>query len=161
MAKDNASASSSPTSTEASSPQQTAEPGSTKKSKSKVSKPRLTASQKNFNHKDAENKRRTAIRDRFTELSQMVPGAAGQERSEQVMLVKTSEFLREMLMEQRRLEELADERGVKCEGRLTEDDYGGERWKSPNMDAFEKDKKKEKKEQSGGGAGQMGDEDDD
>ena len=78
---------SSPASSPASESQQAS---GTKPSSKKVksSKPRLTASQKNFNHKDAENKRRTAIRERFTELSNLVPGAQGHERSEQIMLVK-------------------------------------------------------------------------
>jgi hypothetical protein len=117
--------------------------GSSKKT-SKTSKPRLTASQKNFNHKDAENKRRTAIRERFTELSNMVPGAAGQERSEQVILGKTTEFLRDMLLEQRRLEELAASRGIvlEDEGRLRDDDFGGPNWKAPNMDQYEASKQK-------------------
>ncbi|KEF62110.1 uncharacterized protein A1O9_00082 [Exophiala aquamarina CBS 119918] len=116
--------------------------GSSKKSK--ASKPRLTASQKNFNHKDAENKRRTAIRERFTELSQMVPGAQGQERSEQVMLGKTTDFLRDMLQEQRRLEALADAQGIPIDDstRMRDDDYGGPQWVQPNMAAYESSKQK-------------------
>jgi hypothetical protein len=116
--------------------------GSSKKSK--VSKPRLTASQKNFNHKDAENKRRTAIRERFTELSHMVPGAQGQERSEQVMLGKTTDFLRDMLQEQRRLETLADAQGIPIDEstRMRDDDYGGPQWIQPNMAAYESSKQK-------------------
>lgn len=117
--------------------------GSAKKS-SKSTKPRLTASQKNFNHKDAENKRRTAIRERFTELSTLVPGALGQERSEQVMLGKTTEYLREVLQEQRRLERLADAQGIHIDPskRLTDEDYGGSKWKEPNMDQYEAAKRK-------------------
>jgi hypothetical protein len=116
--------------------------GSAKKSKS--TKPRLTASQKNFNHKDAENKRRTAIRERFTELSQMVPGAQGQERSEQVMLGKTTDFLKDMLQEQRRLEALADSQGIHLDAstRMRDDDLGGPNWVQPNMAAYEASKQK-------------------
>ena len=117
--------------------------GSSKKL-SKSAKTLLTASQKNFNHKDAENKRRTAIRERFTELSNMVPGTGGQERSEQVMLVKTTEFLREQLQEQRRLEALADAQGIPIDNseRLTDEDFGGSQWIQPNMALYEKSKQK-------------------
>ncbi|KAL8243944.1 hypothetical protein R6Q59_010202 [Mikania micrantha] len=112
--------------------------GPTKKKSGKSSKPRLTATQKNTNHKDAENKRRNAIRERFTDLSRMVPGAEGQERSEQVMLGKTTEFLKEMLEEQRRLEDLAEQRGIMLDekNRLQDTDYGGSKWAPINMDAY-------------------------
>ncbi|KAK5093161.1 Transcription factor [Exophiala xenobiotica] len=76
----------------------------TKKRNSKSSKPRLTPHQKDTNHKDAENKRRTAIRENFTTLSQVVPGTEGQERSEQVMLVKTKEYLVDSIKEIHQLE---------------------------------------------------------
>lgn len=137
----NASSPASSTTSEAK--QATATPSGSSK-KSKVSKPRLTASQKNFNHKDAENKRRTAIRERFTELSHMVPGAQGQERSEQVMLGKTTDFLRDMLQEQRRLETLADAQGIPIDEstRMRDDDYGGPQWVQPNMAAYESSKQK-------------------
>ncbi|KIW74588.1 hypothetical protein Z517_11358 [Fonsecaea pedrosoi CBS 271.37] len=121
----------------------TSKSGSAKKA-NKVSKPRLTASQKNFNHKDAENKRRTAIRERFTELSQLVPGALGHERSEQIMLGKTTEFLRSMILEQRRLEEQAQKQGIAIEDgeRLREDDFGGPKWRARNMEQYEAGKQK-------------------
>jgi len=74
----------------------------------------------------------------------MVPGAQGQERSEQVMLGKTTDFLRDMLQEQRRLETLADAQGVAIDetARLRDDDYGGARWVQPNMAAYEASKQK-------------------
>ena len=133
-------------------------PSNPSKKSGKSSKPRLTASQKNFNHKDAENKRRTAIRERFTELSNMVPGALGQERSEQVMLGKTTEFLRDMLMEQRRLEAIADDQGIPLDeaGRLRDDDLGGPQWKPKNMAQYEASK--QKKNAAGGQAGSQGEE---
>jgi hypothetical protein len=114
------------------------------KKRAKTNKPRLTAVQKNTNHKDAENKRRNAIRERFTELSHMVPGAAGQERSEQVMLAKTTEFLRKMLREQKHLETMADARGVQVdeEVRLKEDDYCGKEWTEPYMEEYRAQKAK-------------------
>ena len=118
-------------------------PGS-KKRNSKSSKPRLTAVQKNTNHKDAENKRRTAIRDRFTELSQLVPDASGQERSEQVMLQKTKDYLQSTLVEIRQLELEAQQRGLQVpeEMKLRDVDYGGSKWKTPNLAKYEKAKTK-------------------
>jgi len=118
-------------------------PGS-KKRTSKSSKPRLTAYQKNTNHKDAENKRRTAIRENFTSLSQTVPGTEGQERSEQVMLVKTKEFLRDGIDEIRRLELEAASKGIPVSdvGQMRDNDYGGPKWKQPNLDKYHKAKLK-------------------
>lgn len=117
---------------------------SSKKKAGKVTKPRLSASQKNTNHKDAENKRRNAIRERFTDLSKMVPGAGGQERSEQVMLGKTTDFLREILKEQRDLEALAAQRGIILDekDKLKDTDYGGPNWREPNLEAYRASKAK-------------------
>ena len=113
-----------------------------RKKQHKTSKPRLSTHQKNTNHKDAENKRRGAIRERFTDLSQMVPGTQGQERSEQVMLTKTAEFLKQLLREQRQLEAMADARGILVNDkyRLTDSDYGGGQWKQPHMGEYQKQK---------------------
>ncbi|KAJ4501909.1 Transcription factor [Exophiala dermatitidis] len=118
------------------------------------------SNKKSFNHKDAENKRRTAIRQRFTELSHMVPGAEGQERSEQVMLSKTTEFLRAMLLEQRRLIEVADSQGIQVDPgwRLRDDDLGGPGWKAKNMEQYESSK--QKKGTGTAQAGNNGDEND-
>lgn len=120
-----------------------ATPG-TKKRNSKSSKPRLTAHQKNTNHKDAENKRRTAIRENFTSLSQVVPGTEGQERSEQVMLVKTKEYLVDSIKEIRQLELEGQQRGIPLgdNGRIKDSDYGGPKWKQPNLDKYHKAKLK-------------------
>src|ERR1700730_10414046 len=82
----------------------------------KVSKPRLTAYQKNTNHKDAENNRRNAIRDQFLELSKTVPDTQGQDRSEYVMLQKTVAYLKEALEKRRTLVAAAEERGGPGEG---------------------------------------------
>ncbi|KAJ9611345.1 Transcription factor [Cladophialophora chaetospira] len=127
----------------------TSKPASSKKA-SRVAKPRLTASQKNFNHKDAENKRRTAIRDRFTELSNLVPGAQGHERSEQIMLMKTTEYLREQLIEQRRLEEMAKKQGITIDAGepMRDDDFGGPKWKDINMQQYEASKQKKEASES-------------
>lgn len=115
-----------------------------KKRGSKSSKPRLTAVQKNTNHKDAENKRRNAIRERFTELSQLVPDAAGQERSEQVMLQKTKAYLQDSIEEIRQLELQAEARGIQLpeDVKLKDTDYLGRDWKHPNLDKYEKSKLK-------------------
>ena len=123
-------------------PQTTSKAGSSKKSK--ATKERLTPSQKNFNHKDAENKRRTAIRDNFTKLSQLVPGASGHERSEQVMLGKTTDHLRAQIIELRQLEELAAQRGITLdpEESLRDDDFGGPNWRPRNMEQYEASKQK-------------------
>ncbi|RMZ84142.1 hypothetical protein DV738_g536, partial [Chaetothyriales sp. CBS 135597] len=118
-----------------------------KKSRSSA-KPRLTAHQKNTNHKDAENKRRNAIRERFTELSTMVPGTAGQERSEQVMLQKTSEFLRCQMAELRQLERLAHERGIdvdKDAEALKDSDYGGRLWREVHMEEYREQRERKKR----------------
>ena len=139
MSNDDAqnSAASTPASSDVSDSQRPGSSSSSKK-RNKVNKPRLTAVQKNTNHKDAENKRRNAIRERFTELSLMVPGAEGQERSEQVMLNKSTDFLRKMLREQRHLEMMADARGVKFdkEIRLKPSDFGGDKWKPFYMEEY-------------------------
>lgn len=115
-----------------------------KKRSSKSSKPRLTAVQKNTNHKDAENKRRNAIRERFTELSELVPDAQGQERSEQVMLAKTKAYIHDSIKEIRKLENLAAQQGIMLDdkGRLRDSDYGGSAWVQPNLEKYEKAKLK-------------------
>jgi len=135
--------------------------GSGKKKLAKVAKPRLTATQKNTNHKDAENKRRTAIRERFTELSHMVPGTVGQERSEQVMLSKTTDFLKDMISEQRQLEVLAQAQGIRLDEneRIKDNDYGGPHWRPKNMEAYEASKAK--KVVGGSHAAEQADGDDD
>lgn len=114
--------------------------------------------QKNTNHKDAENKRRTAIRERFTELSQLIPDAAGQERSEQVMLQKTKDYLENAMRELRELEALAAQQGMQVpdEMKLKEMDFGGSKWKQPNLAKYEKSKMKK-----GFKTGSAGQDDDD
>lgn len=150
---------SSPESFEDSDSQQPTQRSKSTKKKGKTSKPRLTAVQKNTNHKDAENKRRNAIRERFTDLSHMVPGAEGQERSEQVMLNKTTDFLRHMIQEQRQLEAMADARGVHIEeeDRLKSNDYGGSRWRASNLNEYHA--QKDKKSVTGAGQSQDAEED--
>lgn len=115
-----------------------------KRKNSKSGKPRLTADQKNDNHKEAENKRRNAIRERFTDLSRIVPDTVGQERSEQVMLTKTTAYLKSSMDEIRELELMAQQQGrqTRDAGRLRDVDYGGPSWKRPNLARYEKQKAK-------------------
>jgi len=137
-------------------------PGSSKRKSSKTTKPRLSAVQKNTNHKDAENKRRNAIRSCFTDLAGMVPGTQGQERSEQVMLSKTTEHLRDQLKEQRELEAELERRGIALnpDEKLTDRDYGGPNWDQPNMRAYEAAKNKKTSSIAGHRNDQDGDDED-
>jgi hypothetical protein len=111
----------------------------------KVSKPRLTAHQKNTNHKDAENKRRNAIRDQFLELSRIVPDTQGQDRSEYVMLQKTVAYLKEALEKRRNLVAAAEARGemVGEDMKLSDQDWGGRKWRPKNLEEWCKAKKKD------------------
>jgi hypothetical protein len=111
----------------------------------KVSKPRLTAHQKNTNHKDAENKRRNAIRDQFLELSRIVPDTQGQDRSEYVMLQKTVAYLKEALEKRRNLVAAAEARGemVSEDMKLSDQDWGGRKWRPKNLEEWCKAKKKD------------------
>ena len=74
----------------------------------------------------------------------MVPGAEGLERSEQVMLSKTTDFLRRMLREQRHLELMADARGVQIDedDRLKGRDFGGDHWNPSHMEEYRAQKVK-------------------
>ena len=111
----------------------------------KSSKPRLTAHQKNTNHKDAENKRRNAIRDQFLELSRIVPGAKGQERSEYVMLQKTVAYLKEVMEDRRALINEIEQRGGKAEEevKLNDNDWGGKQWTPKGLEEWCKSKGKD------------------
>jgi hypothetical protein len=111
----------------------------------KASKPRLTAHQKNTNHKDAENKRRNAIRDQFLELSKIVPDTQGQDRSEYVMLQKTVAYLKEALEKRRALIAAAEARGelVEEDLKLSDQEWGGHKWRQRNLLEWCKAKKKD------------------
>lgn len=118
---------------------------------SSASKPRLTAHQKNTNHKDAENKRRNAIREQFTELASLVPGAEGLERSEQVMLQKTVAHFREEVDERRRLVQELQAKGIDLDPDLIlgDEQYGGLKWKTGNVDEFEAARRKRIEKEGG------------
>jgi hypothetical protein len=111
----------------------------------KASKPRLTAHQKNTNHKDAENKRRNAIRDQFLELSRIVPETQGQDRSEYVMLRKTVAYLQAAVEKRRALLAAAEARGevVGEEMKLSDRDWGGQKWRPKNLEEWCKAKKRD------------------
>lgn len=137
---------------QSSSPSASATPTARKTVKpTSASKPRLTAHQKNTNHKDAENKRRNAIREQFTELAALVPGAEGLERSENVMLQRTIAHFREEVAERRRLVQDLQAKGVIVDQELIlgEEQYRGSKWKTSNVDEFEKAKRKRIEKEGG------------
>jgi hypothetical protein len=111
----------------------------------KPSKPRLTAHQKNTNHKDAENKRRNAIRDQFLELSKIVPDTLGQDRSEYVMLQKTVAYIKEAVEKRRRLIAAAEARGEMFseDMKMSDQDWRGPKWRPKNLEEWCKTKKKD------------------
>lgn len=123
--------------TEDDDPQSPSQPGSSKKSKS--SRAPLSEQQKSTNHKDAENKRRTAIREQFTELSKLVPGAEGHERSEYLMLQMTIEHIKTQTEEARRLEdEIVKLGGTVADGeRIGDDEWGGSKWDPKNVREYD------------------------
>ena len=65
-------------------------------------KPRLTDAEKKANHVASEQKRRQKIRDAYTRIARMVPGAEGKERSEEALLRLYLAYVKE-LMERRQL----------------------------------------------------------
>ena len=81
-----------------------------------------------------------------------MPGANGHERSEQVMLNKSTEYLRDLLLEKRRLEEMARQQSIEIDSGepMREDDFGGPKWKATNMEQYEASKQK----REGGGSQQ-------
>jgi hypothetical protein len=93
------------------------------------SKPRLTAHQKSDNHKEAENRRRNGIRDQYVALSHLVPGTEGQAKSEEKMLVKTAEYMKQLLEDRRaltaQLEAVGGEAGDLM---LSDNEWGGPDW---------------------------------
>jgi hypothetical protein len=111
----------------------------------KVSKPRLTAYQKNTNHKDAENKRRNAIRDQFLELSKIVPDTLGQDRSEYVMLQKTVAYIKEAVEKRRSLIVAVEARGemVSEDMKISDQDWKGPKWRPKNLEEWCRTKKKD------------------
>jgi heteromeric Ino2p/Ino4p transcription factor len=62
-------------------------------------KPRLTEQEKKSNHIASEQKRRQAIRDGFDRLASIVPGMAGQGRSENLVLQATLEYMNAQIAE--------------------------------------------------------------
>lgn len=60
------------------------------------------------------------------------------------MLVKTKEYLVDSIKELRQLESEAQQRGIQISdtGCLKDTDYGGPKWKQPNLDKYHKAKLK-------------------
>jgi Helix-loop-helix DNA-binding domain len=93
------------------------------------SKPRLTAHQKSDNHKEAENRRRNGIRDQYVALSHLVPGTEGQAKSEEKMLVKTAEYMKQLLEDRRALTaQLEAVGGEASDLMLSDSEWGGPEW---------------------------------
>ena len=66
-------------------------------------KPRLTEQEKKNNHIASEQKRRQAIREGFDRLANLVPGMEGQGRSESLVLNGAIIYLKEQLVEYKKL----------------------------------------------------------
>jgi hypothetical protein len=75
-------------------------------------RPRLTEAQKKENHIRSEQKRREAIREGFDRLASIVPGMEGQGRSEAVVLEATIKYMREKIVERRKIIADAQARGI-------------------------------------------------
>lgn len=75
--------------------------------KGSLSRPVLTLEQKKINHIESENRRRAMIRSSFDRLVELVPDLdASENRSELVILDKTSKYIEQLRAENERLEEL-------------------------------------------------------
>lgn len=81
-------------------------------------KPRLTEQEKKSNHIASEQKRRAAIREGFDRLTELVPGLAGQGRSEGMVLRKTVDHIRVKLQERKDLIAEVEQRGGKVDDRV-------------------------------------------
>lgn len=76
-----------------------------------LAKARLTEAQKKQNHIVSEQKRREAIRAGFDQLASIVPGMAGQGRSEAVVLQATVEYMRQVVGKKQELVARAKAKG--------------------------------------------------
>ncbi|KAK4131939.1 hypothetical protein BT67DRAFT_444356 [Trichocladium antarcticum] len=81
-------------------------------------KPRLTEKEKKANHIASEQKRRQAIREGFDRLTELVPGLAGQARSEGIVLNGTVEYIRKVMLERRAMIEALEARGATVDADL-------------------------------------------
>lgn len=79
-------------------------------------RPRLTEAQKKENHIRSEQKRREAIREGFDRLASIVPGMEGQGRSEAVVLEATIRYMREQIVERKRIIAEAQAQGIDTTG---------------------------------------------
>lgn len=75
-------------------------------------KPRLSEQEKKNNHIASEQKRRQAIREGFDRLASIVPGMAGQGRSESVVLQATVQYMREQMAKKEELRAAVRQLGV-------------------------------------------------
>lgn len=77
----------------------------------KRARARLTEEQKKHNHIESEQKRRGAIRIEFDTLADVVPGMAGQGRSEATVMHASVGHIRHLLVERFQLVKIAKQRG--------------------------------------------------
>ena len=75
-----------------------------------------TEAQKKENHIRSEQKRREAIREGFDRLASIVPGMEGQGRSEAVVLEATIRYMREQIVERKRIIAEAQAQGIDTTG---------------------------------------------
>ncbi|KAK3900727.1 hypothetical protein C8A05DRAFT_16994 [Staphylotrichum tortipilum] len=79
---------------------------------------RLTEQERKANHISSEQKRRLHIREGFERIAQLVPGMAGQERSEGVVLCGTVDYLKKLLQERRAMIGALEANGMNVEPHL-------------------------------------------
>ncbi|CAI6339419.1 unnamed protein product [Periconia digitata] len=87
-------------------------PGSPPSPSDQPDRTRLSEAQKKENHIKSEQKRREAIRGGFDRLADIVPGMAGQGRSEAVVLEATLQMMREQIDKRQKLIEKAKAKGL-------------------------------------------------
>ncbi|KAF3481203.1 helix-loop-helix DNA-binding domain-containing protein [Arthroderma uncinatum] len=93
-------------------------PSDARPSTAEREKPRLSEQEKKNNHIASEQKRRAAIREGFDRLTELVPGLAGQGRSEGMVLRKTVDFMHLKLQERKDLVDEIEQRGGRVDDRL-------------------------------------------
>ncbi|SPQ18995.1 92dddceb-38ae-45d2-be9d-c299a8d1f4c0 [Thermothielavioides terrestris] len=79
---------------------------------------RLTPEQRKDNHVASEQKRRMAIRQSFERICELVPGMAGQARSEGPVLEATVMHVKRLLLERREMIRALEANGVPVEDKL-------------------------------------------
>lgn len=86
-------------------------------------KPRLTDAQKKKNHVKSENKRRENIREQYELLARLVPGMAGNAKSEHLLLGGAVDWALELMKERKRMVEEIEARGGVVDDDLKKHQY--------------------------------------